>query len=410
MAAETLPVPTLLLTFTGRDRPGVTTELFGSLEPFGVDVLDIEQVVVHGRLILAVLVTRPPGASVEAATIAAVQQTAAALEMECEAVATTGDSHRRPRDRAHVTVIGQPLSAGAVARVAARIAEGGGNIDRILRIARYPVSAIELQVSGAKPDILREVLAREANASRLDIAVQRAGLQRRAKRLVVMDVDSTLIQDEVIELLAAHAGHAEQVAVITAAAMNGEIEFAQSLHERVALLAGLDASVLDEVRGEVTFAPGARTLCRTLSRLGYQLAIVSGGFSQITDSLAEELGIHFSAANELEIVDGKITGGIVGDIVDREGKARALERFAAEAQVPLSQVVAIGDGANDLDMIARAGLGIAFNAKPTLRAAADATVNVPYLDAIMYLLGITREEIEAADEEAGTPTPAPPVP
>jgi phosphoserine phosphatase len=410
MAAEVPPVPTLLLTFTGRDRPGVTTELFGSLEPFGVDVLDIEQVVVHGRLILAVLVTRPPGASAEAAAIAAVQQTATSLGMECEAVATTGDSHRRPRDRAHVTVIGQPLSAGAVARVAARIAEGGGNIDRILRIARYPVSAIELQVSGAKPDVLRDVLAREATASRLDIAVQRAGLQRRAKRLVVMDVDSTLIQDEVIELLAAHAGHAEQVAAITAAAMNGELDFAESLHERVALLAGMDAKVLDEVRREVTFAPGARTLCRTLSRLGYQLAIVSGGFSQITDSLAEELGIHFSAANELEINDGKLTGRIVGDIVDRQGKARALERFAAAAAVPLSQVVAIGDGANDLDMIARAGLGIAFNAKPTLRAAADATVNVPYLDAIMYLLGITREEIEAADEEAGTPTPAPPVP
>src|SRR6478736_6504050 len=188
-----------------------------------------------------------------------------------------------------------------------------------------------------------------------------------------------------------------------------DVDSTQSLNERVALLAGLDADVLEKVKAEVRLTPGARTLCRTLRRLGYRIAIVSGGFTHITDALAEELGIDEAHANELEIdADGKLTGRVVGDVVDRAGKAAALERFAANAGIPLSQTVAIGDGANDLDMIERAGLGIAFNAKPVVREAADAAINVPYLDAILYLLGITREEVEAADAEIGLTTPAPP--
>src|SRR6478736_965124 len=188
-----------------------------------------------------------------------------------------------------------------------------------------------------------------------------------------------------------------------------DVDSTQSLNERVALLAGLDADVLEKVKAEVRLTPGARTLCRTLRRLGYRIAIVSGGFTHITDALAAELGIDDAHANELEVgADGLLTGRVVGDVVDRAEKARALERFAADAGIPLSQTVAIGDGANDLDMIERAGLGIAFNAKPIVREAADAAINVPYLDAILYLLGITREEVEAADAEIGLTTPAPP--
>src|SRR5690606_10877115 len=175
--------------------------------------------------------------------------------------------------------------------------------------------------------------------------------------------------------------------------------FAESLRRRVALLEGLPASVFDEVRQEVVLTPGARTLVRTLKRLDYRFAIVSGGFTQITDSLVEDLGIDYSAANELEVIDGKLTGRLVGEIIDRPGKARALERFAREAGLPISQTVAIGDGANDLDMIATAGLGIAFNAKPVVRPAADTAVNTPSLDSILYLLGISRDEVEAADAE-----------
>jgi phosphoserine phosphatase len=228
-------------------------------------------------------------------------------------------------------------------------------------------------------------------------------------RLIVMDVDSTLIQGEVIELLAAHSGQATEVAAVTARAMGGELDFENSLRERVARLEGIPASALDEVYDELVLAPGARTLVRTLRRLGYRFALVSGGFSQITDRLAADLGIHYSRANTLEVVDGRLTGRIIGDVVDRAGKADALRHFADQVGVPLESVVAIGDGANDLDMLEIAGLGIAYNAKALVREAADTAVNVPYLDAIMYLLGITREEIETLDAEHGVVTPAPPV-
>jgi phosphoserine phosphatase len=228
-------------------------------------------------------------------------------------------------------------------------------------------------------------------------------------RLIVLDVDSTLVQGEVIEMLAEHAGQAEEVARVTEQAMAGELDFEESLRERVALLEGVEASALDQVYDDLVLAPGGRTMVRVLRRLGYRFALVSGGFSQITDRLAEDLGIHYSHANELEVVDGRLTGRIVGDVVDRAGKATALRRFAEAVGVPLDAVIAIGDGANDLDMLSEAGLGIAYNAKQVVRDAADTAVNVPYLDAIMYLLGISREEIEAADAEAGVTTPAPPV-
>jgi len=191
--------------------------------------------------------------------------------------------------------------------------------------------------------------------------------------------------------------------------MRGELDFEQSLRERVALLEGLDAGALDHVYDHLELAPGARTLVRTLKRLGYRFAIVSGGFSAVTDRIAADLGIDYAAANELEIVAGRFTGRLLGPVVDRAGKAAALRDFARRCGVPLAATVAIGDGANDLDMLAAAGLGVAFNAKPVVQEAADTAVNVPYLDAIIYLLGISREEVEAADAEAGFVTPAPPL-
>jgi phosphoserine phosphatase len=212
-----------------------------------------------------------------------------------------------------------------------------------------------------------------------------------------MDVDSTLIQGEVIEMLAEHAGRRAEVAAVTERAMRGELDFADSLRERVAALAGLPESVLDDVYAAIELAPGARTLVRTLKRLGFRFAIVSGGFSHITDRLAADLGIDYAAANTLEIAGGRLTGKVLGEILDRPGKAVALRRFADAAGVPLSQTVAIGDGANDLDMLAAAGLGVAFNAKPVVREAADTHLSVPYLDTILYLLGISREEVEASD-------------
>ncbi len=397
---------TLLITLTGTDRPGVTSSVFATLARAGVEVLDVEQIVLRRRLVLGLLVSAPRDST---RLEAAVEETAADLGMHVELAPGIGDNRPRRGGRVHVTIIGSPLRASAMAAVAGRIADSGANIDRIERMARYPVTAIELHVSGADPDRLRSVLSVEAATQSIDIAVQPANLMRRGMRLIVMDVDSTLVQGEVIEMLAAHAGHEAEVARITDAAMRGELDFEESLRARVALLEGVDASVLDEVYESLRLAPGARTMVRVLRRLGYRFAIVSGGFSQVTDRLAADLGIHFSRANELEVVDGRLTGRIVGDVVDRAGKAAALRQFAEEAGVPVASVIAIGDGANDLDMLNAAGLGIAYNAKAVVQDAADTAVNVPYLDAIMYLLGISREEIEAADAEAGIVTPAPPL-
>lgn len=397
---------TLLLTLTGRDRPGVTSAVFSTLSRAGVEVVDVEQIVLRGRLVLGVLVTVPRDAR---RLREAVEQTARGLDMDVEVEEGTGDNPSRRSGRVHVTVIGAPLRATAMAAVAGRIADSGANIDRIERMARYPVTAIELHVSGADPRALRTVLATEASREGFDVAVQPADILRHGMRLIVMDVDSTLIQGEVIEMIAAHAGCEAEVAEVTERAMRGELDFEESLRSRVALLEGVPETALAEVYESIELAPGARTMVRTLRRLGYRFAIVSGGFTQITDRLAAELGIHFARANELEIVDGRLTGRIVGAVVDRAAKAQALREFAGEVGVDVGSTIAIGDGANDLDMLAAAGLGIAYNAKPMVRDAADTAVNVPYLDAIMYLLGITREEVEAADAAVGIVTPAPPV-
>jgi phosphoserine phosphatase len=398
--------PTLLVTLVGKDRPGVTSAVFTALSTYGVEVLDIEQVVLRRRLVLGVLVTMPRD---EHGLRASLQRTAADLGMDVDIERGTGDNRPRREGRSHVTVLGRPLRPSAVGGGGGRIADTGANIDRIVRMARYPVTAVELDVSGAQPELLRTLLSTEAAHQGVDIAVQAAGLMRHGRKLVVMDVDSTLVQGEVIEMLAQRAGAATEVAEITERAMSGELDFADSLRQRVRTLAGLDVAALDSVYDAIELAPGARTLVRTLKRLGYRFAIVSGGFSQITDRIAADLGIDYAQANELEAVDGRLTGRIAGPVLDRAGKADALRRFAADSGITLSHTVAIGDGANDLDMLAAAGLGVAFNAKPVVRQAADTAVNVPYLDTICYLLGITREEIEAADAEAGYATPAPPL-
>jgi phosphoserine phosphatase len=398
------PAKTLLITLTGKDRPGVTSRIFSTVAAFGVSVLDIEQIVLRRRLVLGILVTAPRDWK---ALRDAVERVAAELDMQVEVDRGTGDNRRRPEGRSHVTVLGTPLEPRAVAAIAGRIADTGANIDRIERMARYPVTAIEMHVSGVHPDRLRVTLAEEAAVQSVDVAVQPANLLRHGMRLVVMDVDSTLVQGEVIEMLADQAGCGQEVRTVTEAAMRGDLDFEESLRARVALLAGLESAALDRVYEALELTPGARTMVRTLKRLGYRFAIVSGGFSAVTDRIAADLEIDFAASNELEVVDGRLTGRIVGPVLDRAGKAAALRRFAAEARVAQGATVAIGDGANDLDMLAAAGLGIAFNAKPVVQQAADTALNVPYLDAIMYLLGISREEVEAADALEGLTTPAP---
>lgn len=386
--------PTLLVTLTGPDRPGVSAVLFAAVAGRDLTVLDVEQVVVRSHLTLAVLLTvggDPAGVAAD------ITRAGEALGMNVTCRRGFGDSAARRSGRLHVTVLGSPITALAMSAIAESIAEHGGNIDRIRRISRWPVTTIEVDVSGADVSGLRRVLSAVAAARGVDVAVSPAGLARRGRRLVVMDVDSTLIQDEVIELIAVHAGREAEVTAVTDRAMRGELDFAESLHERVALLAGLPASVLDEVRAQVRLTPGARTLVRTLKRLGFTVGLVSGGFIEIVRPLADLLGIEHAEANRLEVRDGVLTGRVLGAVVDRAAKAEALRRFAREEGIALSRTIAIGDGANDLDMLDAAGLGIAFNAKPVVRAQAHTSVTVPYLDAVLYLIGIPREEVEEAD-------------
>jgi phosphoserine phosphatase len=385
-----------LILLSGVDTPGITEALFKTLSQFTVTVLDIEQVVIRDRVILTVLIDLNP----DHADAIAEDLDLCADELGVD-IATSftsqGDSTIAAKSGLlHVVALASTLSPAAISAVATSIAAHSGNIERIHRTASFPVTAIEFVVSGAKAHDLRRELALVANQLSIDIAVSPGGLMRWAKKLVVMDVDSTLIQQEVIELLADRAGAGDQVREITNSAMNGELDFAASLKARVALLKGLDASVLDAVRGEIVLTPGARTLIDTLHALGHSVAVVSGGFTAVIQPLLQELGITHHRANSLEIVDGLLTGELLGEIVDRAGKAQALRDFAEIEGVTLGQTIAIGDGANDLDMIEIAGLGIAFNAKPAVKAAADSSVSAPYLDSVLYLLGITREDVEEA--------------
>jgi phosphoserine phosphatase len=397
-------ITTVLITVTGPDKPGVSSVLFAVLSKHEVELLDVEQVVIRGRLTLGVLVSTATDPELLQETA---EQAMATVGMTMD-VEIGADPHSAARlGSSHVVVVlGQPLTARAFTELARRLAAIGVNIDAIRRVADYPVTGLELHVSvsddtPSRDAELRSVIAEVAVRIGLDIAVELEGLHRRAKRLVVFDVDSTLIQGEVIEMLAAHAGSEPEVAKITDAAMRGEIDFSESLRRRVSLLAGLPESALDVVAGELRLTPGARTTIRTLKRLGFRCGVVSGGFTRVIQKLVDELGLDFCAANELEVADGRLTGRVLGEIVDRPGKAAALRRFAESFDVPLAQCVAVGDGANDMDMLAAAGLGIAFNPKPALREVADAALSHPYLDAVLFVLGVTRAEVEAADAADG---------
>lgn len=391
-----------LILLSGVDTPGITQGLFEALAPFAITIIDIEQVVARDRVILTVLISLNPDhrqaieADLNACAIDLGVDIATSFELqEISSIAVkTG--------LMHVVALGNPLAPSAIAAIASEIAEHGGNIERIHRTASFPITAIEFVTSGVDEKCIREGLAGVANIQGVDIAVSPGGLMRWAKKLVVMDVDSTLIQQEVIDLLGAHAGVASEIRAITESAMRGEMDFEASLRARVALLAGLDESVLSAVRTEIELTTGARTLVSTLQKLGHSVAVVSGGFTAVIEPLIQELNISHYRANTLEIKDGKLTGQLLGKIIDRAAKAEALRDFAKEEGVQIEQTIAIGDGANDLDMIAAAGLGIAFNAKPAVKAAADSSVSAPYLDSVLYLLGITREQVE----EAGAVNPA----
>lgn len=387
---------TVAATITGPDRPGLMAKITDSLRYSGVEILDFEQIVVRGQLNIGLLISTPPLLlDVLEDRLAGV---CARLGLAVKVAEGEGDNPPRP-DRAIVTMLGQPLLAQHLGVTTQIITDAGGNIDRSRRLSRTPLTALELWVSRADIGVLRPALAKAAATEGFDVSVSPAGISRLGRRLVVMDVDSTLIRDEVIELLARHAGREDEVREVTERAMRGELDFAESLHERVACLAGLPVTVFDEVREAVRLTPGARTLVATLKEMGLAVGVVSGGFIEVVAPLAEELGIDYAHANRLEIVDGHLTGRVHGAVVDRATKAVKLREWAKAEHLPLSRTIAVGDGANDLDMLAAAGLGIAFNAKPAVRASADTSINLPYLDAVLFLMGLSREEVEEAAAE-----------
>ena len=386
-------IRTLLIRVSGPDQLGVSAELFEVLSAIGALVKDIEQIVVRRRLTLDVLVEVDKSDDALKDLLLFGYQRGLHIDVE--------EVDGEPTEYAEqcvVTLIGRDITPSELMLATRAISDCEGNIDRIIRLSRYPVMSYELAVNGGKLERIKQGLLQVASETpELDIAVQPLNLSRKAKRLVVLDVDSTLIQNEVIDLLAEQAGCGAEVSGITELAMRGEIDFKESLLQRVSLLEGLDELGVERAWQNLKLTPGARTFCRTLGRLGFTTALVSGGFSIFADRIQRELNIKHARANELEIVGGRLTGRVVGPIITREAKAEFLCEIAEIEGVPIDQTVAVGDGANDLDMLTIAGLGIAFNAKPIVQDAANTTLRVPYLDAILFMLGVSREEIEAAD-------------
>lgn len=384
-----------LILLSGVDKPGITASLFEVLSAFAITVVDIEQVVIKDRLILTVLIALNPAH--ESAIAADLENCATSLDVDIATLFSyEGKSAVSTKaGLVHVVILSTKMNPTAISELAAGMREIGANIERITRLASTPVTAIEFVLSGANQEKLSQVLSPIASRNGIDIAVQPGGLQRHARKLVQLDVDSTLIQQEVIELLAAAAGVADEVITITDKAMRGELDFEQSLRARVALLKGLPVSAISEVQQQIILTPGARTLISTLHKLGHTVAVVSGGFNDVIAPLLKELNIKHFKANTLGVENGVLTGEVTGPVIDRAAKAAALREFAALESISMEQTIAIGDGANDLDMIAAAGLGIAFNAKPAVKAAADSSLSQPYLDSVLYLLGISKEEIES---------------
>jgi len=383
-----------LVLLSGVDKPGITQALFNTLAPFKISILDIEQVVIKDRLILTVLISLNPDH--QEAIEEDLQKIASEIGVDIATLYSVTESGFivSKQGLIHVVVLGKKITPQAIALISSAIASQNSNIERIFRTASSPVLAIEFVVSGSSHEELSQLLTPIAAAHSIDIAVLPGGSMRYARKLVQLDVDSTLIAQEVIELLAAKAGAGEEVKKITDAAMRGELDFAESLRARTALLRGLPESVISEVQKEISLTPGARNLVATLNKLGHSVSVVSGGFIDVIEPLLKDLEIKHYKANKLKIEDGLLTGEIEGEIIDRAAKATALRDFANELGINMSHTIAIGDGANDLDMIAAAGFGIAFNAKPAVKAAADSAISDPYLDSVLYLLGITSQDSE----------------
>nr|WP_252738515.1 phosphoserine phosphatase SerB [Saccharophagus degradans] len=400
-----------MINISGHDKPAVTSAVTRILAQNGANVLDIGQAVIHDQLSLGMLVEFNSGSNAEP-VLAAIEAKMAELEMRVrfnpiDQGSYQGWVQQQGKPRHIVTLLARHITAEQIAELTHVVAAHGLNIDNISRLSgRVSLehdndktkACVEFSARGTPADIsqLRADFADLASKLDVDIAFQQDNMFRRTRRLVCFDMDSTLIEAEVIDELAKAAGVGDEVIAITEAAMRGELDFKESFTRRMALLKGLDVSVLESIAATLPITEGAEHLISSLRKLGYKTAILSGGFNYFGQYLQSKLGIDYVFANELEVVDGKVTGRVTGQIVDGARKAELLRELAAKEQISLEQVVAVGDGANDLPMLSIAGLGIAFRAKPLVKAEAKQAISTLGLDAILYLMGFRDREINEA--------------
>ena len=377
-----------LILVSGQDKPGITQHLMKVLSEFVVKIIDIEQIVIRDRLLLTVLISLDQGHA--EAVVEDLNELQATLGLDIAIDFAYHNEKLQELDHLRVVIVGKEIKPSAIAIIATEISKLGGNIEDIYRTSSAPVMAVELVLS-LQNDAIKKVqsaLAKVAVENGIDLAVELGGSARNLKRLVLLDMDSTLIEQEVIDLLAEYSGKSQIISDITAKAMSGELDFKQALSARVELLAGLDESVIDQVRQKVTLTKGAQQLITELHNLGHRVGVVSGGFIDVIEPILKDLEIDFYKANKLDIRDGKLTGNVVGKVIDGSEKLAVLREFASKEGINIQQTVAIGDGANDLEMIQAAGLGIAFNAKPKVAQSADTTLNIKDLSAVLLLMGI----------------------
>ena len=397
----------LLINVFGEDKPGVTSAVTSLLSNFDVTILDIGQAVIHDQLNLGLLAAVPSEANLDE-LMSQVQSCTTDLNMRVKFLPISEQRYQQwveqqGKPRHIVTLLARKIEAQHLAALTAVVSRYQLNIDKMVRLSgridlhetdQLGRACVEFSVRGeaSDPQAFKKSLLELAHQYDIDIAFQEDNIFRRNRRLVVFDMDSTLIDAEVIDELAIEAGVGQQVAEITEAAMQGKLDFKQSFEQRLELLEGLDASVLQKIAQRLQLNEGAEHLISTLKKLGYKTAIVSGGFSFFGEYLQEILGVDYVYANQLDIENGKVTGRVKGNIIDGQRKADLLRELAERDGLMLEQVIAVGDGANDLPMLDIAGLGIAFRAKPLVEASAKQAISSLGLDGILYLLGYSDKD------------------